>query len=141
MQNTRNALVVIISALLYAASLALPAFNCPSPSVGFYGYETLAYGWVGLIYLDIRWYVNLIYAWLILSILMPKKVKKAPSWIIFSALFLAVLSIPLPSAGCSSSGGAAVFSESLSSGGFLWVAALCIAMSYSLLMAPQAQKR
>ncbi len=141
MQNTQNNAVAIISVLLFVASLALPAFNCPKPSVGFYGYETLAYGWLGLIYLDIRWFANLIYAWLVFSILMPQKVKQPPSWVIFSALFLAVLSIPLPSAGCSSSGGAAVFSESLSSGGYLWVVALLIAMCYSLLMARPVQKR
>jgi len=48
---------LLISILLYAASLSQPVFTCHQPSSR--GYETLLLGWAGLFVLEPRWLANL----------------------------------------------------------------------------------
>jgi hypothetical protein len=114
---------IFISIVVYLASLYLPVFYCPTKA--FKGYQVLFYGWLGFIYLDPRWLANILYAWILIGLAVPKI--KVYYWLPYLTIFLALSSIPFPSAGCESAGGAAVFSTELATGGYIWIAAISIA--------------
>ena len=114
---------MLISIGMYLVSLNSIVFSCPTK--GFIGYQVLLYGWLGFIYLDPRWVANLCYLWMFLGLLNIPRIVVA-RWIPYITLVLAAASIPFPSAGCESSGGAAVFSNHLALGGYLWISAVSI---------------
>jgi len=116
--------LILSSVCLYLTSLTSVAFSCSTE--GFIGYQVLMYGWLGFIYLDPRWLANLWYIWMLLGLLHVPKVTVS-GWVPYLTLGFAVASIPFPSAGCASAGGAAVFSNHLAIGGYLWVVATSIA--------------
>lgn len=121
--------LAIVAVILFAASLALPAFVCPMGVVGYRGYHVLATGWAGLLGLDPRWFANIGFLVLVArSLVAPGKLP----WVAGATALLAVLSIA-PAGGCPAPGGAPAMSAGLAIGGWLWVAAMVCASAANLM--------
>jgi hypothetical protein len=124
-----------VALLLYAVSLVLPAFSCAAygdsttidtllstwfglSGSGPTGINVLLNGWLGIFTLEPRWYINLLFFYLLMSE-SPKNLM-AP----IVATIAALTCIVIPAQVC---GNSFSYSVSLASGGYLWVAAITVA--------------
>lgn len=120
--------VLLIALGLYLVSLGLPALQCTRYDV--VGAHVLATGWLGILVLDPRWYANLGFAWIVLSVLF--KWRPAHPLVVLLIVACAIASPFLPAMGCGDGGGAPAMSTGLGVGGYAWIAGLLVAVVASI---------
>ena len=120
-----SGLTLAVGGAGYLASLALPAFNCANGE-GFYGYIVLLSGYVGFLGLDPRWLANLGVLWIVGAIFLRRPERSTPVLVALITMILALMSIVIPAAGCTGDPGSVAASIGLASGGYLWVASVCL---------------
>ncbi len=119
--------IVIISSVLYLASLFQPAFQCVRGS--WLGYEVLILGWLGFIAIDPRWLANLAFYYIVywhITKISSKEINKKYLLLVLLFTFLSGLTAlfifsPIGCPGIDTPTGV----KGLDMGGYLWVIALC----------------
>jgi hypothetical protein len=123
MRKTLTVSLCASALCLYGASLLLPAFSCVHTK-SFPGYGVLAFGYMGLLALDPRWFANIGFALLLIATLRSKPAVRPGVGGVTAMLALFSFA---GAAGCEGGGGAPEVSTGLALGGYLWVSALALA--------------
>jgi restriction system protein len=117
--------VFFLSASLFAASLAFPAFVCQQGRVSWKGYEVLMLGWLGVIGFDPRWWANLalllVWSWLLAA---GKSSFPSKSVLFCAVAAITTLLIP-PPLGCPGMD-TPTAAIGIALGGYLWASALLL---------------
>ena len=116
-----------VSMGIFAISLMQPAFTC-SNQASHLGYDVLLMGWMAILVLDPRWWANVAVLYLWWWVIVPNE-RLFPKKINYFVLLAAAATVFLPSpVGCPGGAGARDAATGLASGGYLWTAALVVAV-------------
>lgn len=113
---------------LYIYSLFLPPFKCVDISNTYrYGYQVLLGGWLGLIVLDPRWFLNILFFLVLFWNIYPSKEYKSQKTS-FSVILIigSLITLFIPAMGCSAGAATPGYSIGLAAGGYYWVFATVI---------------
>ena len=124
----RRKLALLLTSLAiatYAASLFFPVFLCHG-TTNWEGYGVLLMGWLGFIFLDPRWFLNIMFFYVTTQNLRSPSTRNEKQ-ITYAAIMIvgALTALFLPAMSCGA-GGAPSFSIGLATGGYLWVAAMIV---------------
>ena len=137
MKVTASSFVVGGALVLYAASLALPAFECGGdrPFLRFarsddpLGILIFGFGWLGLMVGEFRWFANLPFLFMVLQMLAkPGWTKRFVYPLLVAPIALSCLFVPAMACGNNYE-----LSKSLGIGGYLWVVSvLSVSVIYTM---------
>jgi hypothetical protein len=128
MRSQISTSLCLVALVIYAASLFLPAFTC-AHTKSFPGYAVLAIGFMGVLGLDPRWFINLCFLLLLIASLRADSVRRPGIMLATAVLALASF---VQAAGCEGGAGAPEVSTGLAMGGYLWVTSLLVACMANL---------
>lgn len=119
--RVRPRVLAAVALVLFVASLPFPAFTC-ARGEGFSGLSVLMTGYMGLAYLDPRWFANITFVMLILTslTLSPPSPKAAGITVLLALLSFA------PALGCGDGVGAPALSRTIGIGGGIWMVAMLV---------------
>ena len=129
--NKPRITLIAIGALLYLAGLAMPAWECTRMHDQLLGLDVLMTGFLGLLYLDPRWFCNAVVLMAVYSVFRPLKY----GWLPFVLAGVATTTLLGPYF-CGNGGGALGNGTGMGAGGYLWISSLWVMGTATCIRTP-----